>query len=155
MDRTGIVTIGIVVTISLGLAGMIWGSKLAHAAGMLMIHAEMSLPDAVERCGSGWRYGCVHGAVMTYADQHGATLSLCDQFTSEQYLNCLHGVGHAFASQHSGSLSDAVALCDDIPACLSGVYMEYGAPVPCHELADRYQAYCRASEQYYAILGLW
>ena len=92
---------------------------------------------------------------MTYADQHGATLALCDQFTGAPYQNCLHGIGHAFVEHQQGSLSDVIKLCHDERACLSGVYMEYGAPVPCHELADRYQAYCRASEQYYAIMGLW
>lgn len=161
MDRQGVITTFVVISVGVGLAVLLWGSQLAHATGMMMVHHGVSLPQAVAWCGSSFRYGCLHGAVMEYVAQNfsgpldSSILTVCDQFTSAQYLNCTHGIGHAFVKHNDVDLPDLVALCTDHTACVSGVYMEYALPLPCDDLAPPNQAYCRSSERYYAIMGLW
>lgn len=108
-------------------------SDVAHYAGMKLIKQNVSPRKAVHRCGSAFKQGCVHGAIMEYldhADSPGEVEKLfawCKDISGKSqdiHINCLHGVGHTFAAKNSEEITKVVHFCDPLvgnerSACVS------------------------------------
>lgn len=149
-------------------------SDIAHEAGMALADSDISLDKALVFCGTTFKYGCVHGAVMEYIDdkynskiEASKLFDLCRTISSANniYINCLHGVGHELFTKKT-PVQTILDQCNPLTseerfACASGVMMEYSKgtagsgmlsnmsigkkELPCSELEDKYKSVCYAS----------
>jgi len=150
-------------------------SDTAHEAGMILADNNISIDKALIFCGTAFKQGCIHGAVMEYIDgkypsgiEESKLFDLCRTISSENhiYINCLHGVGHELAAKNKTPIQTVLGLCGSLSdeerfACESGVLMEYSKgtagsgmhshmligkkDLPCSELDEKYKSVCYAS----------
>jgi len=114
-------------------------SDIAHLAGMALVD-KMTIHEVLHACGTAFKQGCIHGAVMEYIEHqyprevvNNDLFRFCDEITGGQevlYLNCIHAVGHEFAAKNKIPLPAIVTFCDPLSgvvqdACVSGALMEY------------------------------
>ena len=115
-------------------------SDIAHIVGMKLADKGFSPKQAVAYCGSSFKDGCLHGAIMEYIDSKypnridpTALFKMCNDFESLGTLaetNCFHAAGHELQAKNFSTLNTTLGLCSILStvntlACQSGVLMEY------------------------------
>ena len=149
-------------------------SDIVHEAGMSLIDSGLPLDKVLSFCGTTFKQGCIHGAVMEYIDTAYPSemnplilFDMCHTISQDHtiYINCLHGIGHELAAKSKAAIQDIVHMCDPLSyedrfACASGVLMEYSTgttgsdfhshtpigkkELPCSDIDDTYKAVCYA-----------